>query len=87
MTEASTGVSAIAALLLIAGVCSAEYDVYCIGSSYIIDHQYIEFMADTAGIDLKAGRSEIYGNMNSIRNRAADEPLDAGNPLHELATG
>jgi len=73
--------------LLIAGVCSAEYDLYCIGSSYIIDHQYIKSMADSAGISLKAGRSEIYGNMNSIRQRAAGRPLDGGNPLHELATG
>ncbi|TKJ34014.1 MAG: hypothetical protein CEE38_19425 [Planctomycetes bacterium B3_Pla] len=77
----------IAALLLLAGVCSAEYDVYCIGSSYTIDHQYIKSMADSAGIPLKSGRSEIGGNMNSVRQRAAGRPLDGGNPLHELATG
>jgi hypothetical protein len=79
--------AAMTALLLIAGVCPAEYDVYCIGSSYTIDHQYIKSMADSAGIALKAGRSEIGGNMNSVRQRAAGRPLDRGNPLHELAAG
>jgi len=75
------------ALLLIAGVCRAEYDLYCIGSSYIIDHQYIQSMADSAGIALKAGRSEIFGNMRSIRVLAENKPLDSANPLHELSTG
>ncbi len=89
MNDTSTynKVAAITALLLLVSVCSAEYDLYCIGSSYIIDHQHIKSMADSAGILLKAGRSEIYGNMNSIRQRAAGRPLDGGNPLHELATG
>lgn len=89
MTDTSTynKIAAIVVALLIAGVCSAEYDLYCIGSSYIIDHQYIKSMADSAGIPLKAGCSEIYGNMNSIRQRAADRPLGGGNPLGELATG
>jgi hypothetical protein len=86
-THPQNRVAAITALLLIAGVCAAEYDVYCIGSSYTIDHQYIRSMADSAGISLRAGRSEIYGNMNSIRQRCAGKPLDGGNPLHDLATG
>ena len=86
-TNTYNRMAAITALLLIAGVCAAEYDLYCIGSSYIIDHQYIKSMADSAGIPLKAGRSEIGGNMNSVRQRAAARPLDRGNPLHELATG
>ncbi|UCE49241.1 MAG: hypothetical protein JSW47_03690 [Phycisphaerales bacterium] len=86
-TSVFSKAGAIAALLLIAGVCSAEYDVYCIGSSYTIDHKYIKSMADSAGIELKTGRSEIFGNMNSIRQRVARAPLDSGNPLHELATG
>jgi hypothetical protein len=80
-------VAAITALLLIAGVCPAEYNLYCIGSSYIIDHQYIQSMAESAGIALKAGRSEIYGNMRSIRALAGKKPMDATNPLHELPTG
>ncbi len=89
MTDTSTynKVATITALLLIAGVCSAEYDLYCIGSSYTIDHQYIKSMADSAGIPLKTGRSEIGGNMNSVRQRAAGRPRDEGNPLGELATG
>lgn len=89
MTDARTynKVAAITALLLLVGVCSAEYDVYCIGSSYTIDHQYIKSMADSAGIPLKTGRSEIGGNMSSVRQRAVGRPLDRGNPLHELATG
>ena len=89
MTRVSTynRVAVITALLLIAGVCRAEYDVYCIGSSYTIDHQYINSMADSADIDLKAGHGEIYGNMNSIRQRAEGKPLNKGNPLHDLATG
>ena len=80
-------VAAITALLLIAGVCPAEYDLYCIGSSYIIDHQYIQSMAESAGFALKAGRSEIYGNMRTIRVLAGTKPLDSANPLHELPTG
>lgn len=68
-TNAYNKVAAITALLLIAGVCLAEYDLYCIGSSYIIDHEYIKSMADSAGIGLKAGRSEIFGNMRSIQER------------------
>jgi len=89
MARASTcnRVAVITALLLIAGVCRAEDDVYCIGSSYTIDHQYINSMADSAGIDIKAGHSEIYGNMNSIRQRAEGKPINPGNPLHDLATG
>ena len=77
----------ITAVLLIAGICRAEYDFYCIGSSYIIDHRYIQSMADSAGIALKAGRSEIYGNMRSIRVLAGRKPLDSANPLYELPTG
>ncbi|MHC4302268.1 MAG: hypothetical protein ACYS7Y_33835 [Planctomycetota bacterium] len=86
-TNSCNQVAAIAALLLIAGVCPAEYDLYCIGSSYIIDHQYIKSMADSAGIDLKAGRSEVYGNMSTIRQRSAGKPLEGGNPLFDLAGG
>ncbi len=69
MTDTGTynKIAAITALLLIAGICPAEYDLYCIGSSYIIDHQYMQSMAESAGIALKAGRSEIYGNMRSIQ--------------------
>jgi len=80
-------VAAITALLLIAGVCPAEYGLYCIGSSYIIDHQYMQSMAESAGIDLKAGRSEIYGNMRTIRVLTKTKPLNSANPLHELSTG
>lgn len=80
-------VAAIAALLLIARVCPAEYDLYCIGSSYIIDHQYIQSMAKSAGVALKTGRSEIYGDMRSIRVLARRKPMDSTNPLHELPTG
>jgi hypothetical protein len=80
-------VVAFTALLFIAGVCRAEYDLYCIGSSYIIDHQYIQSMAESAGIAMNAGRSEIYGNMRSIRVLAEKKPMDSANPLHELATG
>jgi len=80
-------VAAITVLLLIAGVCPAEYDLYCIGSSYIIDHQYMQSMAESAGIALKAGRSEISGNMLSIRLRAPTKPLNSANPLYELPTG
>jgi hypothetical protein len=80
-------VAAIIALLLVAGVCPAEYDLYCIGSSYIIDHQYIQSMAESAGIILKAGRCEIYGDMRSIRVIAETKPLNSANPLHELTTG
>jgi len=89
MTNTNTynKVAAITALLLIAGVCLAEYNLYCIGSSYIIDHEYIKSMADSAGIDLKAGRSEIFGNMRSIQERCQTKPLSSGNPLQELATG
>jgi hypothetical protein len=89
MTGKSTcnKIAAITALLLIAGVCSAEYDLYCIGSGYIIDHQYMQSMAESAGIFLKAGRSEIYGNMRSIRARAPTKPFNSANPLHELLTG
>jgi len=74
-------------LLLIVGVCAAEYDLYCIGSSYIIDHLYIQSMAESAGIILKAGRSEIYGNMRTIRVLTENKPLNSANPLHELSTG
>jgi hypothetical protein len=89
MTNASTckKAAAIAALLLIAGVCPAEYDLYCIGSSYIIDDQYIQSMAESSGIALKAGRSEVYGSISSIRQRAGARPLDGGNPLRDLVTG
>ena len=89
MTNTNTynKVAAIATLLLIAGVCLAEYDLYCIGSSYIIDHEYIKSMADSAGIGLKAGRSEIFGNMLSIQERCQDKPLNSGNPLQELSSG
>ena len=80
-------VAAIALLLLIAGACPAEYDLYCIGSSYIIDHQYMQSMAESAGIPLKAGCSEIFGNMRSIRLRAPTKPFNSANPLHELLTG
>jgi hypothetical protein len=86
-TRTHNRVAAIAALLLIADICAAQYDVYCIGSSYIIDDQYIQSMADSAGIALKAGRSEVYGRISSIRQRAGARPLDRGNPLHDLATG
>ena len=80
-------VAAITALLLIAGVCPAEYDLYCIGSSYIIDHQYMQSMAESAGIILKAGRSQIYGNMRSIRVLTETKPLNSANPLNELPAG
>ena len=80
-------VAVIITLLLIAGVCPAEYDLYCIGSSYIIDHLYIQSMAESAGITLKAGRSEIYGNMRSIRALAERKPMNSANPLHELPAG
>ena len=80
-------VAAITALLLIAGVCPAEYDLYCIGSSYIIDHQYMQSMAESAGIALKAGCSEIYGNMRTIRVLAGKKTLNSANPLYELPTG
>jgi hypothetical protein len=80
-------VAAITALLLIVGACPAEYDLYCIGSSYIIDHQYMQSMAESAGIALKAGRSEIYGNMRTIRVLAGKKPFNSANPLHELPTG
>jgi len=86
-TDTYNKVTAITVLLLIAGVCLAEYDLYCIGSSYIIDHEYIKSMADSAGIGLKAGRSEIFGNMRSIQERCHAKPLSSGNPLHELSTG
>jgi len=89
MTVAGTynKVAAITVLLLITGVCPAEYDLYCIGSSYIIDHQYMQSMAESAGIDLKAGRSEIYGNMRTIRVLVGKKPSNSANPLHELPTG
>lgn len=89
MTEmlATNRVAAITALLLLGGVCSAQCDVYCIGSSYTIDDRYIQCMVDSAGIDLKAGRSEIYGNMSSIRQRSAGKPLAVGNPHYDLAAG
>jgi intracellular sulfur oxidation DsrE/DsrF family protein len=80
-------VAAIIALLLIAGACPAEYDLYCIGSSYIIDHQYMQSIAESAGIVLKAGRSEIYGNMRTVHALAETKPKDSANPLHELPTG
>lgn len=86
-TCAARTVVTVVVLLLMAGVCVGEYDLYCIGSSYIIDHQYIKSMADSAGIPLKAGRSEIYGNMRSIRDRCQAKARDSGNPLHELTTG
>ena len=78
---------AFTALLSVTCVCRAEYDLYCIGSSYIINHQYIQSMAESAGMALKAGRSEIFGNMRSIRVLAERKPMDSDNPLHELATG
>lgn len=89
MTDVSiyNRVAAVAFALILTGVCAAEYDLYCMGSSYIIDHLYIKSMADSAGIPLKAGRSEVYGNMNDIRQRSPGRALDRGNPLHELATG
>jgi len=80
-------VAAITALLFIAGACPAEYDLYCIGSSYIIDHQYMQSMAESAGIALKAGRSEIYGSMRTIRVLAGTKPSNSANPLHELPAG
>ena len=89
MTDANAynRVVPITLVLLLAVVCAAEYDLYCMGSSYTIDHLYIKSMADFAGIPLKAGRSEVYGNMNDILQRATGRPLDRDNPLHELATG
>ncbi|MFC1604361.1 hypothetical protein ACFL5F_04960 [Planctomycetota bacterium] len=87
MTGTYNKVAVIIALLLIAGICPAEYDLYCIGSSYIIDHQYMQSMAESAGIALKAGRSEIYGNMRTIRALTETKPLNSANPLHELPTG
>ena len=87
VSGAHKNVAAIVALLLITSVCPAEYDLYCIGSSYIVDHQYMQSMAESAGIDLKAGRSEIYGNMRSIRVLADRKPMNSANPLHELSTG
>jgi len=86
-TSIYNNVAAITALLMIASVCPAEYGLYCIGSSYIIDHQYIQSMAESAGIAMKAGRSEIYGNMRSIRVLAESKPMNGANPLHELTTG
>jgi len=80
-------VAAVIVLLLVAGICRAEYDLYCIGSSYIIDHQYMQSMAESAGIALKAGRSEIYGNMRSIRVLSERKPMNSANPLYELSTG
>jgi hypothetical protein len=79
--------AAVIAVLLLVGVSKAEYDLYCIGSSYIIDHRYIQSMAESAGIALKAGRSEIYGNMRNIRVLAGRKPMDSANPLYELPTG
>jgi hypothetical protein len=88
MTDAShySKVVTIAALLFFASVCSAEYDLYCMGSSYTIDHQYIQSMADSAGIPIKAGHSNVYGSMKTIQQRAADRALNPGNPLHDLAS-
>lgn len=80
-------VAAITTLLLIVSVCWAEYDLYCIGNSYIIDHLYMQSMAESAGITLKAGRSEIYGNMRGILALAERKPMNSANPLHELPTG
>jgi hypothetical protein len=74
-------------VLLIASVSRAEYDLYCIGSSYIIDHQYIQSMAESEGIAIKAGRSEIFGNMRSVKVLAETRPMNSANPLHELPTG
>jgi len=47
-TWAARTVVTVVVLLLMAGVCVSEYDLYCVGSSYIIDHQYIESMADSS---------------------------------------
>ncbi|NQV33952.1 MAG: hypothetical protein HQ515_14760 [Phycisphaeraceae bacterium] len=77
----------VAAILFIASACTAQYDLYCLGSSYTIDHQVIQSMADTAGIPLKAGRSKVSGSMSDVRQRAAGRPLDRGNPLRDLGTG
>jgi hypothetical protein len=85
-TNAFTRTAAIAGTLLLASICAAQYDLYCIGSSYTIDHRYIKSMADSAGIPLKTGRSEISGSMSDVQRRAAGRPLETRNPLHDLAT-
>lgn len=89
MSDVSTHnrITAVAGILFITGVCTAQYDLYCIGSSYTIDPQVIQSMADTAGLPLKAGRSKISGSMSDVRQRAAGRPLATGNPLHDLAAG
>jgi hypothetical protein len=88
MTRASYDTRTIAGILLfMVGLCSAEYDLYCIGSSYTIDDRYIQSMVDSSSLDLKAGRSHVYGNMSTVQKRATGSPLDRGNPLHDLASG
>jgi hypothetical protein len=47
----------------------------------------MQSMAESAGITLKAGRSEIYGNMRGILALAERKPMNSANPLHELPTG
>ena len=76
----------VAALVLMVDVCIADRGLYCMGSSYTIDHQYIQSMADAAGVSLNAGCSRVYGSMDDIRKRVARRPLEEGNPLHDLAT-
>lgn len=76
-----------AVMLCVVGVSLAEYDLYCMGSSYTIDHRYIQSMADSAGISIKAGSSEAFGSLKSIQQRAEGRAINRGSPLHDLATG
>ncbi|MCP4453754.1 MAG: hypothetical protein GY809_20020 [Planctomycetes bacterium] len=87
MNDAYRTKTTVAVLLFVASLCSAQYDLYCMGSSYTIDDRYIQSMVDASGLDLKAGRSNIYGNMSTVQQRATGRPLDRGNPLHDLASG
>lgn len=71
---------------VLAGVGTAEYDVLCIGSSYVVPHDYIKSMADSAGMDLNTSRSQIIGApLRWIHDHCSEaNPTD---PCVELPTG
>ena len=81
----------LAAVLVISFIttclCRAEYDVFCIGSSYTIDHGYMQSMADSARIELKVGTSNIFGEMKNVWERSRAAQKSSGNPAYELTQG
>jgi hypothetical protein len=82
-----TFAAVLALIFLTTCLCRGEYDVFCIGSSYTIDHGYIQSMADSAGIELKAGTSDIFGEMKNIWERSRAVQNSSGNPAYELTQG